>query len=193
MTRSSEPIGITCRRAKRERQNPTTRKQQADRKNGSASEASMTRGGHTGACPRKDIKRVACIHAFCEYRPLATLVEPRGLEPLTPCMQGRCATNCATAPLRSYWSTLWVAVSQSVFSCVLAWCCLYHHAVAIATVMRMVRFIGVPFALCGWCVGLTGIEPVTSSLSAKRSNRLSYRPFCSWLRRITLQDVWLVG
>src|SRR4029079_15988255 len=27
------------------------------------------------------------------------LVELRGLEPLTPCMPCRCATNCATAPL----------------------------------------------------------------------------------------------
>lgn len=26
------------------------------------------------------------------------LVELRGLEPLTPCLQSRCATNCATAP-----------------------------------------------------------------------------------------------
>src|SRR5690606_4909928 len=26
------------------------------------------------------------------------LVEPRGLEPLTPCLQSRCATNCAKAP-----------------------------------------------------------------------------------------------
>src|SRR5665648_890195 len=26
------------------------------------------------------------------------LVEPRGLEPLTPCLQSRCATNCAMAP-----------------------------------------------------------------------------------------------
>lgn len=26
-------------------------------------------------------------------------VEPRGLEPLTPCLQSRCATNCAMAPL----------------------------------------------------------------------------------------------
>ena len=25
-------------------------------------------------------------------------VEPRGLEPLTPCLQSRCATNCAMAP-----------------------------------------------------------------------------------------------
>ena len=29
---------------------------------------------------------------------VALLVEPRGLEPLTPCLQSRCATNCAKAP-----------------------------------------------------------------------------------------------
>lgn len=28
-------------------------------------------------------------------------VEPRGLEPLTPCLQSRCATNCAMAPGRT--------------------------------------------------------------------------------------------
>jgi hypothetical protein len=28
------------------------------------------------------------------------VVEPRGLEPLTPCLQSRCATNCAKAPSR---------------------------------------------------------------------------------------------
>ena len=27
-----------------------------------------------------------------------SVVEPRGLEPLTPCLQSRCATNCAMAP-----------------------------------------------------------------------------------------------
>src|SRR4051812_12322441 len=37
------------------------------------------------------------------------LVEPRGLEPLTPCLQSRCATNCAMAPsgecgLRPAWT-----------------------------------------------------------------------------------------
>ena len=26
-------------------------------------------------------------------------MELRGLEPLTPCLQSRCATNCATAPV----------------------------------------------------------------------------------------------
>jgi hypothetical protein len=29
---------------------------------------------------------------------LRPVVEPRGLEPLTPCLQSRCATNCAMAP-----------------------------------------------------------------------------------------------
>ena len=37
-----------------------------------------------------------------EKKPQADLrflvVEPRGLEPLTPCLQSRCATNCAKAP-----------------------------------------------------------------------------------------------
>ena len=35
-------------------------------------------------------------------------------------------------------------------------------------------------------VGLTGLEPVTSSLSGKRSNRLSYRPVC--LAEATAED-----
>ena len=32
------------------------------------------------------------------YRCRWAVVEPRGLEPLTPCLQSRCATNCAMAP-----------------------------------------------------------------------------------------------
>ena len=31
----------------------------------------------------------------------SSIVEPRGLEPLTPCLQSRCATNCAKAPCGS--------------------------------------------------------------------------------------------
>ena len=31
-------------------------------------------------------------------------------------------------------------------------------------------------------VGLSGLEPLTSALSGQRSNRLSYRPQCAWLR-----------
>jgi hypothetical protein len=33
-----------------------------------------------------------------------------------------------------------------------------------------------------WWVGLRGLEPLTSSLSGKRSNRLSYRPRARCLR-----------
>ncbi len=59
-------------------------------------------------------------------------VEARGLEPLTPCLQSRCATSCATPPGATG--------------------------------------AGAP------AVGLRGLEPLASSLSGKRSNRLSYRP-----------------
>jgi hypothetical protein len=37
-------------------------------------------------------------------------------------------------------------------------------------------FIGCPFKRQEGVVGLRGLEPLTSSLSGKRSNRLSYRP-----------------
>ena len=46
----------------------------------------------------------AIRHVQAQPGPAETLaqnpaaVEPRGLEPLTPCLQSRCATNCATAP-----------------------------------------------------------------------------------------------
>ena len=35
-------------------------------------------------------------HVACSRKTL--WVEPRGLEPLTPCLQSKCATNCAIAP-----------------------------------------------------------------------------------------------
>src|SRR5699024_1346136 len=102
-----------------------------------------------------------------------TRVEVRGLEPLTLCLQSRCATNCA--------------IPQCGFS--------PSHRIGV---------LG-PFGLSGLVpmpppeedsesheretaqnpslhdpprkeVGLPGLEPGTSSLSAKRSNRLSYRP-----------------
>lgn len=42
------------------------------------------------------------------------LVEPRGLEPLTPCLQSRCATNCAKAPCdQRFWASVRVTWSQS--------------------------------------------------------------------------------
>ena len=37
-------------------------------------------------------------HQAGQVSNFSTYVEPRGLEPLTPCLQSRCATNCAKAP-----------------------------------------------------------------------------------------------
>ena|SRR5829696_9307380 len=37
------------------------------------------------------------IQTCSDYR-----VEPTGLEPVTPCLQSKCATNCAMAPRRSF-------------------------------------------------------------------------------------------
>ena len=44
-------------------------------------------------------------------------------------------------------------------------------------------------AYCGLRMGLPGLEPGTSSLSEKRSNRLSYRPVCDGgiRRRVNVQ------
>src|SRR5699024_9390573 len=103
----------------------------------------------------------------------SSYVEVRGLEPLTLCLQSRCATNCAIPPC---------GFSPS-------------HRIGV---------LG-PFGLGGLVpmpppeedseshereaaqnpslhdpprqeVGLPGLEPGIASLSAKRSNRLSYRP-----------------
>ena len=44
---------------------------------------------------------------------------------------------------------------------------------------RCLRKIINPDATVNLLVGLSGLEPLTSSLSGKRSNRLSYRPGCA--------------
>ncbi len=46
----------------------------------------------------------------------ATMVEPRGLEPLTPCLQSRCATNCAKAPGGPADGTGWWCVAQALWT-----------------------------------------------------------------------------
>jgi DNA-directed RNA polymerase specialized sigma24 family protein len=43
-----------------------------------------------------DIAQEALIRLY--VAPPNRRVEPRGLEPLTPCLQSRCATSCAKAP-----------------------------------------------------------------------------------------------
>lgn len=181
-------------------------------------------------------------------------VEPRGLEPLTPCLQSRCATNCAMAPCGSGAGTHPGAQNRSrrhrsAPKCRAAGAsrlidarCLPGHGLLTCSGRRRPRrraggFVGelgpqvglgalgldalldgdgpgggsrgqdddalhVPPLRCGfrettspengsgrppvweppWSVlvelrvGLTGLEPVASSLSGKRSNRLSYRP-----------------
>jgi hypothetical protein len=112
-------------------------------------------------------------------------VEPRGLEPLTPCLQSRCATNCAKAPGGA-------GESGPVGRC---------HGVGGLGPELLLAAPGIELLLHERGtgrgdedqqdllqrdssgrglriepVGLTGLEPVTSSLSGKRSNRLSYRP-----------------
>ena len=54
-----------------------------------------------GACEPRCRTLLEHGHERGPYRPAErslTWVETRGLEPLTPCLQSRCATNCATSP-----------------------------------------------------------------------------------------------
>ena len=55
---------------------------------------------------RQSDPRVRKLWADLRFR----VVEPRGLEPLTPCLQSRCATSCAKAP-REGWSQLRLTAS----------------------------------------------------------------------------------
>src|SRR5699024_2312048 len=116
------------------------------------------------------------------------MVEPTGLEPVTPCLQSRCATNCAMAP----------GVEQSVYSGSgsVTWCQVPRTAwsaatfrqtnTPAATTARRATTCFTTSSLRSGDVGLAGLEPATSSLSGKRSNRLSYRPqarcFCASAR-----------
>ena len=93
----------------------------------------------------------------------SSMVELRGLEPLTPCLQSRCATNCATAP--SGRSDRVGRLRPGVLAGRTA-----------APEHESTRGHGdenddllhgdLPGA-----VGLAGLEPATSSLSGKRSNQ----------------------
>ena len=121
-------------------------------------------------------------------------MEPRGLEPLTPCLQSRCATNCAMAP-----SDHGPARVRPVH---LGGCLLRGVRRLGPEVLLGLLGLELPLDCRGadgrhdeeqellhgpspslaeqprgsGLVGLTGLEPVASSLSGKRSNRLSYRP-----------------
>ena len=78
---------------------------------------------------------------------LKWLVEMRGFEPLTPCLQGRCSPNWATPP-----NILGFSGSFTLFA----------------------FFPFILYFLKG--VGLRRLELPTSRLSGVRSNRLSYKP-----------------
>jgi hypothetical protein len=162
------------------------------------------------AAPGDEVGR--SVKQPCDLRICA--VEPRGLEPLTPCLQSRCATNCAKAPRRlaepagEQTSVLGDVVGglgperllglarvelllredgaadgdqdeQELLHLLLLSLSnlMANAAPAAISRTRRIFFIGVSYG-CRWIggVGLTGLEPVTSSLSGKRSNRLSYRP-----------------
>ena len=99
------------------------------------------------------------------------LVEPRGLEPLTPCLQSRCATNCAMAPdeIFSADQTLSVASAHTSFGLLPCDLLSAHTAPATTNPRAIIFFIIPPFR--GISVGVRGLEPRTSSLSGKRSNQ----------------------
>ena len=60
--------------------------------------ATIFREAHDSGDEGKEAKRehTTSTDVACSRKTL--WVEPRGLEPLTPCLQSRCATNCAMAP-----------------------------------------------------------------------------------------------
>ena len=144
------------------------------------------------------------------------MVEPTGLEPVTPCLQSRCAASCAMATegagrclpavpasarsasrpaavpadypsSRSHRSVCWVVARSHVvgrFRPEVTFGLLVGHGLAHRQggghqgSERDPDLLGhgIPSGSRTTVVGLTGLEPVASSLSGKRSNRLSYRP-----------------
>ena len=89
------------------------------------------------------------------FRYFKYLMEMKGFEPTTPCLQGRCSPNWATPP-RCFGS-----------SPVCFFMLLYYVGLFL---------ISLPIK-----VGLSGLEPPTSRLSGVRSNQLSYRPLSQLL------------
>src|SRR5664279_184424 len=101
---------------------------------------------------------------------VSVLVEPRGLEPLTPCLQSRCATNCAKAPrVESSDNTSQtgsVPAAQVSAGADVLRCPSVQIRPAATRPTAMIFFIDPPQT-----VGVPGLEPGTSSLSGKRSNQ----------------------
>src|SRR3954452_7154871 len=145
--------------------------------------------------PGRDDARTSARRRPPRQHPFAEVVEPRGLEPLTPCLQSRCATNCAKAPRPARVSPAQpgsarsrrgsVAVDlvgrlgpQGLLTLTLVHLLLREDDAGSgeSDQQELLHRVSPTRGLDGRSVGLTGLEPVTSSLSGKRSNRLSYRP-----------------
>lgn len=104
------------------------------------------------------------------------VVETKGLEPSTPCLQSRCATNCATSP---GWTpdgpqsgTESVARDHSLDSVAGRRALRSPTTAPTATSAKSASLFMVTSS--DWRpaeVGLRGLEPLTSSLSGKRSNQ----------------------
>ena len=60
--------------------------------------ATIFREAHDSGDEGKEAKREHSTSSDVACSRKALLVEPGGLEPPTPCLQSRCATNCAMAP-----------------------------------------------------------------------------------------------
>ena len=105
------------------------------------------------------------------------VVEPRGLEPLTPCLQSRCATNCAKAP--GGWNCGRTRHGTAGQTRSVVWAHEFSAGrrprASAQTTPATVNPTATSFFMTpptwGVTVGPAGLEPATSSLSGKRSNR----------------------
>src|SRR5680860_861754 len=114
-------------------------------------------------------------------------VELRGLEPLTPCLQSRCATNCATAP---EWtsrptgsdrsvrrrSNLVGGLGPDILGRGVVGPLLHPHNTrdGQCNCHNLLHRSSLRFA---WAVGVRGLEPRTSSFQGSALTELSYTPY----------------
>src|SRR6188472_2022762 len=90
---------------------------------------------------------------------LITGVEPRGLEPLTPCLQSKCATNCAMAPDHGA-PSVWMAPRKACCAMVpTRW-----RETSVATTINNV------FNETAWLQPATGAQPIYFGLEDLFSN-----------------------
>ena len=109
------------------------------------------------------------------------VVELAGLEPATLCLQSRCATSCAIAPLEQE-TPLQVLPYSRIIAKVI--CRIHqpgekHPDKQQFEGLFQIYLPGRLLEQTSLAVGLAGLEPATSVLSGLRSNQLSYRPIVS--------------